>query len=146
MKNENYDNNIHPNLVEPDIEGNASEVIDEKIREFIEKDTEDDIEIFDTHVLPKDLEKIGETPIMNETNVFKDILEEHKTPKNKLGYLKVLEGQLDFVWADAPELIYTVDANHPLVIFPEKSHRVILTGPVQFKVEFYKIDDNTSII
>lgn len=101
----------------------------------------EDIKLYDNSVLPKDLDKVGETPFMTEENVFPDILKNHMAPKNKLGYLVVRKGELNYVWEDEEDKVYTVDSNHPLVIYPERYHRVILTGAVEFKVEFYRYDD-----
>lgn len=93
--------------------------------------------MFQFEQLPVNLKKIGETPIMNEKNIFKEILESHASPKGKYGYLVIIEGTADFVWEDEPDKIYTADRYHPIVIFPEKKHHVIITGPVKLKVEFY---------
>lgn len=138
MKN-NYDNESFKRL-NPDIEGDASEVIEAEIEEIIERDSFDDIKLYGTYILPEGLEKVGETPIMTEKTVFPDILKNHMAPKDKLGYIIVKKGELNFVWEDEDELIYTVDSDHPFVIFPERYHHVILTGPVEFKIEFYKFD------
>ncbi|MGL5545193.1 MAG: hypothetical protein ACRDB6_08805 [Cetobacterium sp.] len=35
-------------------------------------------------------------------------------------------------------IIYTVDSDHPLGILPEKAHTIMLNGPVELKIEFYK--------
>ena len=59
------------------------------------------------------------------------------TPKDIYGVLKVLCGELEFLWNDENK-IYTVDKDHPLIIEPERYHHVIITGRVQFIIEFYK--------
>lgn len=86
--------------------------------------------------------KIGETPIMSEKNVFPQILENHMTPINKWGKIVVIEGALQYKWNDN-EFIYDIDSENPLIIEPERLHHVILCGPVQFKVEFYKLNNET---
>ncbi|MGL4672901.1 MAG: DUF1971 domain-containing protein [Cetobacterium sp.] len=96
--------------------------------------------LYDISKLPEGLEKVGETPFMTDKTVFPDILKNHMAPKNKLGYIVVKEGELDYVWEDEEDNIYTVDAEHPLVIYPERYHHVILKGAVQFKIEFYKYE------
>ena len=100
----------------------------------------EDIKLYNNLIFPEGLEKVGETPWMNEKNVFPDILKKHMAPKDKLGYLIVKKGELDFVWEDEKGNVYTVDAKHPLIIYPERYHHVILTGPVEFKIKFYKFD------
>ena len=123
----------------PDIEGDASEIIQEEIQEVIEDDLLEDIKIYDNLPLPEGLEKVGETPWMTEKTVFQDILKKHMAPKGKLGYLIVKKGELEFVWEDE-EKIYTVNPGHPLIIYPERYHHVVLIGPVEFKIKFYKFD------
>lgn len=85
-------------------------------------------------------EKIGETPIMNEKNVFPQILGNHMAPKDKWGKIVVVQGELNYKWHD-DDTIYTVDFENPLIIEPERVHNVILIGEVQFKVEFYKVEN-----
>ncbi|MBC2856888.1 MAG: DUF1971 domain-containing protein [Cetobacterium sp.] len=89
----------------------------------------------------KDGTKIGSTPLMNEKNIFPDLLKEHSVPKGKWGYVVVENGSLNFMWIDTNEVL-VVDANTPLLIQPERLHKVILTGPVNFKVEFYEFPDS----
>ena len=90
--------------------------------------------------LPKGAVKAGETPVMNQNNVFPGILEKHMAPKGKWGRVVVVRGSVEYVWDDTPEEVFTIDTEHPLVIEPERYHHLILTGDVEFKVEFYKVD------
>ena len=124
----------------PDIEGDASEVIEEEIQETIEDDFIENIKVYDNLIFPEGLEKVGETPWMTEKTVFPDILKRHMAPKDKLGYLLVKKGELEFVWEDEKERVYTVNPKHPLIIYPERYHHVVLIGPVEFKIKFYKFD------
>lgn len=89
--------------------------------------------------LPKGAVKVGETPVMNQDTVLKPILNKHMSPKGKYGYVVVESGSLDFVWEDTPDDVLSADTEHPIVIEPERLHHVVITGPVEFKVEFYKI-------
>lgn len=91
--------------------------------------------------LPEGAVKAGETPVMNQDNVFPGILEKHMAPKGKWGRVVVIEGTLEYVWEDTPEEMFTIAPEHPLVIEPERYHHVVLTGGVEFKVEFYKVED-----
>ncbi|WP_297487892.1 DUF1971 domain-containing protein [uncultured Cetobacterium sp.] len=126
-----------PNYLTPDIEGNASEVIEEEINEKITKDNLKDIKLYDSQKLPTDCIKTGETPILSDEKYFPELVKKHMTPKDIYGVLKVLCGELEFLWNDENK-IYTVDKDHPLIIEPERYHHVIITGRVQFIIEFYK--------
>lgn len=89
---------------------------------------------------PHKATKIGETPLMNEKNIFPQILESHMTPKGKWGKVVVIEGEIQYKWEDDSQ-IYTVDTNNPLIIEPERLHKLVISGPVILKVEFYKLDE-----
>ena len=95
--------------------------------------------------LPHKDNKIGETPWLNEITVLKPILNKHMAPKGKVGLVIVLEGSLDYVWEDDLANVLTCDKNHPIVIEPERYHHVIITGPVKFKIEFYKDVEPVSV-
>ncbi|MDX8337300.1 DUF1971 domain-containing protein [Candidatus Cetobacterium colombiensis] len=132
------DEEKEPTILDPSIDGPSEEIIEEHIREKIEEGLFDDNPIYDKNHLSDNLKKLNETPVMNEKTIFPDILKAHKLPEGKFGLLRVLSGKVNFVWEENPEVIYTVDSDHPLVIFPEKHHRVILNGPAELKVEFYE--------
>lgn len=129
--------NENPGYLTPDIEADASEVIEQEIYSEIEKNKNKDIKLYDSKKLPKDCIKTGETPILSDEKYFSEITEKHMTPKNIYGVLKVLCGELKFLWNDEDK-IYTVNKEHPLVIEPERYHHVIINGSVQFIIEFYK--------
>ena len=95
--------------------------------------------------LPLKENKIGETPILNEITVLKPILNKHMAPKGKVGLVLVEEGSLDYVWEDDLTNVLTSDKDHPIVIEPERYHHVIITGPVKFKIEFYKDVEPVSV-
>ncbi len=59
-------------------------------------------------------------------------------PKGKVGLVLVRTGSLDYVWEDDLETVLTSDKDHPIVIESERYHHVIITGKVEFKIEFYK--------
>lgn len=88
--------------------------------------------------LPDGAEFASLTPLMTDENVLKPILKKHMAPKGKCGYLIVTKGKLKFVWEDTGEEL-DADPEHPIVIWPERYHHVEITGPVAFKVEFYKV-------
>lgn len=91
--------------------------------------------------LPDRAVKVGETPLMDENTVLPAILNNHMSPKGKYGYIAVENGSLQFVWEDNLEDVMMCDKQHPIVITPERYHHVIITGKVEFKVEFYKLED-----
>ena len=76
---------------------------------------------------------------MTEETVVPGILKKHLAPKGKFGYLVVEEGSLQFVWEDAKDNVLDADPEHPIVIFPERYHRVSITAKVRFRVEFYDV-------
>ena len=88
--------------------------------------------------LPDGAEYAASSPLMTEQTVLKPILGKHMAPKGKCGYLIVEKGALQFVWEDTGEVLDAAPG-HPVVIQPERYHHVRLTGPVEFKIEFYKI-------
>lgn len=91
--------------------------------------------------LPDGAEFASLTPLMTDENVLKPILKKHMAPKGKCGHLIVTKGKLKFVWEDTGEEL-DADPEHPIVIWPERFHHVEITGPVAFKVEFYKVPAN----
>jgi len=91
--------------------------------------------------LPKSAVKVGSTPSMTEETVKEAILKSHLAPKGKIGYLVVEKGHCQYVWEDEEGPALDADPEHPIVIFPERYHHVVLTGPVTFRVEFYTLID-----
>ncbi len=87
--------------------------------------------------LPENAVKTGSTASMTNDTVAPGLLKKHLTPKGKFGLLVVEEGALQFVWQDDAANILDADPDHPIVIAPDRYHHVVLTGPVQFHVEFY---------
>lgn len=87
--------------------------------------------------LPAGTVKIGTTPTMTEETIIPGILANHMAPKGKCGLLVVEEGACRFVWEDDTDNPIDCDADHPVVIFPERLHHVVVTGPVRLRVEFY---------
>jgi len=92
---------------------------------------------FQDESLPLGVSKVGSTPLLTEKTVPKGILKKHLAPKGKIGLLVVEEGALQFVWEDSPDEIIDADSEHPVVIWPERYHHLVVNDPVSFKVEFY---------
>lgn len=95
---------------------------------------------FQNEVLPQGAVFAAATPMMTEQTVLPPILHRHMAPRGKCGRLVVEKGSLQFVWEDTGK---TLDAapGHPVIIAPERYHHVRITGPVSFKVEFYRIPE-----
>lgn len=93
--------------------------------------------VFQDSTLPLGVDKVGSTPVFTEKTVPKGLLKKHLAPKGKIGLLVVEEGSLQFVWEDSPDEILDADPEHPIVIWPERFHHVVITVPVRFQVQFY---------
>ena len=89
--------------------------------------------------LPQGAELAGSTPVMDEHTIAPGILANHMAPKGKCGLLVVEEGSCQFVWEDDAENPIDCDPHHPVVIFSERFHHVVITGPVKLRVEFYSL-------
>ena len=91
--------------------------------------------------LPEGAVKAGATKLMNQDTVVPGILKKHLAPKGKWGFLVVESGSLQYIWEDDAENVLDADPGHPIVIYPERFHHVMITGPVAFRVEFYIVDE-----
>jgi tellurite resistance-related uncharacterized protein len=91
--------------------------------------------------LPEGAEKAGSTKLMNQDTVVPGILRKHLAPKGKWGFLVVESGSLQYVWEDDAENVLDADPVHPIVIYPERFHHVVITGEVEFRVEFYVVEE-----
>ena len=91
--------------------------------------------------LPEGASLAGSTKLMNQDTVVPGILKKHLAPKGKWGYLVVESGSLQYVWEDDAENRLDADPGHPIVITPERFHHVVITGPVEFRVEFYVVPE-----
>ncbi len=87
--------------------------------------------------LPSGTMIVGSTPTMTEKTIVPGILKNHMAPKGKCGLLVVEEGACQFIWEDDPDNPLDCDPEHPVVIFEERFHHVVVTGPVKLRVEFY---------
>ncbi len=94
---------------------------------------------FQNDTLPQGAIKVGSTPTMTEKTVVKGILKNHLAPKGKYALVVVEEGSLRFVWEDDQNNPLDADIDHDIVIYPERFHHVVITGPVKFRVEFYEV-------
>lgn len=89
--------------------------------------------------LPNGAIKVGSTPTMTEETIKPGILQSHLAPKGKIGLLVIEEGSCQYIWEDEDGPALDADVDHPIVIHPERYHRVVITGPVKLRVEFYTV-------
>lgn len=94
--------------------------------------------------LPENAELAGSTKLMNQDTVVPGILKKHLAPKGKWGLLVVESGALHYVWEDDADNVLDATPGHPIVIYPERFHHVVITGAVEFKVEFYIVKEDTN--
>lgn len=92
--------------------------------------------------LPHGLEKYSETPVFTETTVPAKLKSRHNTKPGVWGKLQVFEGVLDYVISGQPSSREKIEAGNFGVIEPEIVHWLEISGPVSFKVEFYKKAEN----
>lgn len=88
--------------------------------------------------LPDDVTLARTTPTFDEHTVPDGLLSAHRTADAVWGRLVVLDGTLDFAFEDAAAAPRTLVVGERQVIPPGREHRVILTGPVNFHVEFHR--------
>jgi tellurite resistance-related uncharacterized protein len=96
---------------------------------------------YQNETLPTGATKVGSTPSMTQDTVVPGILKKHLAPKGKWGYLVVESGALQYIWEDDPDNALDAGPDHPIVIFPERFHHVVITGEVRFRVEFYLAEE-----
>ena len=94
--------------------------------------------------LPENAVLAGSTKLMNQDTVVPGILKKHLAPKGKWGYLVVESGSLKYVWEDDLENVLDAGSGHPIVIYPERFHHVVITGSVEFRVEFYVVPEEAT--
>ncbi len=88
--------------------------------------------------LPTGLVLQRTTPIFTEDTVPEGLLRTHRVADGVWGRLIVRSGALGFVFEDSNDETLTVTAGNSLVIAPGRLHHVIISGPVEFAVEFHR--------
>lgn len=92
--------------------------------------------------LPLSLELVRITPEFDQDTVPRALLRAHQVANDVWGNLVVAEGSLDFLFEDVaeqePRNRRTVAAGATQPIPPQRPHRLIITGPVRFAVEFHR--------
>lgn len=77
------------------------------------------------------------TPTFDETSLPVAIRNEHRTKDSVWGLLRVLEGEVRLIFADADESILVTPSN-PAQIPPQAAHHVETSGSMRLQVEFYR--------
>ena len=86
--------------------------------------------------LPASVEKYSQSRLFTETTTPPNFQRNHATRSGVWGKLMVETGGMDFAWAEGGE--WALTEGDSVTIPPETPHRVTLTGPVSFYVEFYR--------
>lgn len=87
--------------------------------------------------LPDGLELTRTTDVFDQDSVPAGLLRAHRVAAGVWGRLVVHEGSLRFRFEDDDEAL-RVDPDEWVVIPPQRPHRVELSGPVRFAVEFHR--------
>jgi tellurite resistance-related uncharacterized protein len=88
--------------------------------------------------MPQNLNCYKSTKIFNQDSIPKAILNRHNTQAGVWGKLIVLAGEVIFVDLENNCEI-TATSERSVNIVPEAWHHLKVTGPVELKVEFYKV-------
>ena len=89
-------------------------------------------------LFPEGLTKYSESPLFTAESVPDKLLKAHATKDGVWGKLQVLEGGLHYVLPGPPASRSFIGAGDYGVIEPTVPHHLELSGPVTFKVEFYR--------
>lgn len=87
--------------------------------------------------LPLDVSPYSRTATWTEASVPAKLLQDHTTKQDVWGVIHVTSGALRYVVAEE-NLTVDLAPGDVAVIKPAQPHRVELTGPVAFFVEFHK--------
>lgn len=79
------------------------------------------------------------TPQFDEHTVPAGLLASHRIAPGVWGRLVVLSGAVTFAFDDESEAPRCLGAGDAVTIPPDRPHRVVITGPVGFVVEFHSL-------
>jgi len=88
--------------------------------------------------LPRGLELVRSTPEFNEHSVLPALLSAHQIEAEVWGRLVVTRGNLGFVFEDNASKPLHLGRGESIIIPSQRPHRVVITGPTAFRVEFYR--------
>ena len=90
--------------------------------------------------LPQAVQRYRRTPSFRQDTVPAGLCREHSTAQGVWGRIVVEEGALDYAIHGLARM-FRLDPAHPGVIPPEVPHRLTITGPVCFHLEFLRRPD-----
>ena len=100
-----------------------------------------DCQYCDMPSLPENAQVYRTTPIYSEQTLPQGLTRDHQTKPNVWGRIIVLSGQLSYEICDPEERCWVLRPGVPGTIAPQTRHRVRVSSPVQFRVEFLKVAD-----
>lgn len=80
------------------------------------------------------------TPVFDETTLPQALQRTHTTKAGAWGMLCILAGSIDFVDESRGWTMHALKAGDEHPILPQAEHHLVLTGPVQLRVDFYAYD------
>ena len=94
--------------------------------------------------IPSDAEFVRSTPRFDETSVPQGLLKQHEVASGATGVLRVLGGELTFVWDDEAASPIRLREGDEHLIEPGRVHHLVVSGKVAFQVDFYRLNGATS--
>ena len=88
--------------------------------------------------LPEGSELVRTTPEFDQHTVPAGLLAAHTTGTGVWGRLVVHHGSATFTFEDQPGSPHRLHRGDMIVIAPQRPHRVTVTGPVRFVIEFHR--------
>jgi tellurite resistance-related uncharacterized protein len=88
--------------------------------------------------LPSSVEYYKSTPEFTETSVPAALRKDHTTAVGVWGKITVLEGSLEYCITEPSPEQHLLNSDMPGVVEPQMKHYVNITGPVRFRVDFYR--------
>lgn len=92
------------------------------------------------NTLPDGLVQYSASPVFDDNSVPDALLKDHKVEEGVWGRLVVFEGGIHYIIAGQEDETLSVTPSNSAIIEPDILHHVSLTGPVNFQVEFYRIE------
>ena len=89
--------------------------------------------------LPPGATRTGASPEFAHDNVPKALLADHHTAEGVYGRVRVVAGELEFVFADDATQPIRMRAGDELIVHPQEAHHVVLGDDMRFFIEFYRV-------
>ncbi len=87
--------------------------------------------------LPSSVSFFKKSPVFTNENVPEALLNDHRTSEGVWGVVNIVKGSIKCFMGDNPNPL-TLTPAEKTVVEPKVPHRVELTEPAEFFVEFYK--------